>query len=36
VTDLVGALEKGALTEDVMVQIEAVIAREPEGEPRER
>lgn len=36
VTDLVGALEKGALPPSVMAEIEAVIAREPEGPPRER
>lgn len=36
VTDLVGALEKGALPASIMAEIEAVIARAPEGPPRER
>lgn len=36
VQDLAGALEKGPLSRDVMAQIEKVIVREPEGEPRER
>jgi aryl-alcohol dehydrogenase-like predicted oxidoreductase len=31
-----GALDKGPLSADVMAEIERVIAREPEGEPRER
>jgi aryl-alcohol dehydrogenase-like predicted oxidoreductase len=31
-----GALAKGPLPADVMAEIERVIAREPEGEPRER
>lgn len=36
VDDLAGALEKGALSADVIAGIEAVILREPEGPPRER
>lgn len=36
VEDLVGALEYGALSENIMAEIEAVILREPEGPPRER
>jgi aryl-alcohol dehydrogenase-like predicted oxidoreductase len=36
VTDLAGALAKGALSMETMAQIEAVIVREPEGAPRER
>ena len=36
VRDLFGALDKGPLPESVMEEIERVIAREPEGEPRDR
>lgn len=36
VADLAGALQHGPLPADVMAAIEAVIAREPEGPPRER
>lgn len=36
VTDLAGALQKGPLPATVMAKIEAVIARAPEGPPRER
>jgi aryl-alcohol dehydrogenase-like predicted oxidoreductase len=36
VDDLAGALEKGALSEAVMMEIENVIVREPEGPARER
>jgi aryl-alcohol dehydrogenase-like predicted oxidoreductase len=36
VNDLAGALEKGALPQDVMDEIERVIIREPEGAPRDR
>jgi aryl-alcohol dehydrogenase-like predicted oxidoreductase len=36
VEDLVGALDKGALSAAVMAEIESVIMREPEGPPRER
>ncbi len=36
VADLAGALEKGPLPAAVMAQIETVIAREPEGPPRDR
>ncbi len=36
VTELAGALDKGALPASVMAEIEAVIMREPEGPPRER
>jgi aryl-alcohol dehydrogenase-like predicted oxidoreductase len=36
VDDLAGALEKGALPHGVMEEIERVIIREPEGEPRDR
>jgi aryl-alcohol dehydrogenase-like predicted oxidoreductase len=36
VDDLAGALEKGPLPQDVMDEIERVIIREPEGEPRDR
>lgn len=36
VEDLAGALAKGALTQEVMDEIERVILREPEGPPRER
>jgi aryl-alcohol dehydrogenase-like predicted oxidoreductase len=36
VDDLAGALEKGPLPDDVMNEIERVIIREPEGEPRDR
>ena len=36
VQDLAGALEKGPFSTEVMAQIEQVIMREPEGEPRER
>ena len=36
VTDLAGALEKGALSAATMAEIEAVIMRAPEGPPRER
>ena len=36
VTDLCGALDHGPLPEAVMAEIETVILREPEGEPRER
>ena len=36
VRDLHGALHKGPLPRDVMDEIERVIAREPEGEPRDR
>jgi citrate lyase gamma subunit len=36
VENLVGALEKGALPEAVMAEIEAVLQRAPEGPPRER
>lgn len=36
VNDLVGALEKGLLAQDVVQEIERVIVREPEGEPRDR
>lgn len=36
VDDLAGALEKGPLPPEVMDEIERVIIREPEGEPRDR
>jgi aryl-alcohol dehydrogenase-like predicted oxidoreductase len=36
VDDLAGALSKGPLPQDVMQEIERVIVREPEGEPRDR
>jgi aryl-alcohol dehydrogenase-like predicted oxidoreductase len=36
VDDLAGALEKGPLPDSVMAEIERVIVREPEGEPRDR
>jgi aryl-alcohol dehydrogenase-like predicted oxidoreductase len=36
VTELAGALEKGPLPRDAMVEIERVIQRPPEGEPRPR
>jgi aryl-alcohol dehydrogenase-like predicted oxidoreductase len=36
VDDLAGALEKGPLAVSVMDEIERVIIREPEGEPRDR
>ncbi len=36
VRDLCGALDKGPLSESVMEEIERAIAREPEGEPRNR
>ncbi len=36
VADLAGALQKGPLPATVMAEIEAVIARPPEGPPRER
>ena len=36
VQDLAGALAKGPLAPEIMAQIEAVILREAEGEPRER
>jgi aryl-alcohol dehydrogenase-like predicted oxidoreductase len=36
VDDLAGALEKGPLPKSVMDEIERVIIREPEGEPRDR
>ena len=36
VRDLFGGLAKGPLPESVMEEIERVIAREPEGEPRDR
>jgi aryl-alcohol dehydrogenase-like predicted oxidoreductase len=36
VDDLAGALEKGPLPDSVMDEIERVIIREPEGEPRDR
>ncbi len=36
VNDLAGALSKGPLPQDVMQEIERVIVREPEGEPRDR
>jgi aryl-alcohol dehydrogenase-like predicted oxidoreductase len=36
VNDLAGALEKGPLPDSVMAEIERVIIREPEGEPRDR
>jgi aryl-alcohol dehydrogenase-like predicted oxidoreductase len=36
VEDIVGALEKGPLSESVMSEIERVIVRPPEGPPRER
>lgn len=36
VRELAGALEKGPLSPDVMAEIERVIVREPEGEPRDR
>ncbi len=36
VKELTGALEKGALSFSVMGEIERVIVREPEGEPRDR
>jgi aryl-alcohol dehydrogenase-like predicted oxidoreductase len=36
VNDLAGALSKGPLPQDVMQEIERVIMREPEGEPRDR
>lgn len=36
VNDLVGALSKGPLSQDVMQEIERAIIREPEGEPRDR
>jgi aryl-alcohol dehydrogenase-like predicted oxidoreductase len=36
VEDLAGALEKGPLPPSVMDEIERVIIREPEGEPRDR
>jgi aryl-alcohol dehydrogenase-like predicted oxidoreductase len=36
VNDLAGALIKGPLPQDVMQEIERVIVREPEGEPRDR
>jgi aryl-alcohol dehydrogenase-like predicted oxidoreductase len=36
VMDLAGALQKGALSPATMADIETVIARDPEGAPRER
>jgi aryl-alcohol dehydrogenase-like predicted oxidoreductase len=36
VDDLAGALEMGPLPESVMSEIERVVIREPEGEPRDR
>jgi aryl-alcohol dehydrogenase-like predicted oxidoreductase len=36
VDDLAGALDKGPLSEGIMDEIERVIIREPEGEPRDR
>jgi aryl-alcohol dehydrogenase-like predicted oxidoreductase len=36
VEELASALEKGALDPETMAEIEAVIVREPEGEPRDR
>ena len=36
VAELAGALQKGPLSQPVMDEIERVIIREPEGEPRDR
>jgi aryl-alcohol dehydrogenase-like predicted oxidoreductase len=36
VTDNAGAIDFGPLPDDVMRQVETIIRREPEGEPRAR